>query len=206
MDLAPSGQVIRRSVSHIEKKGGQMIMDKNKVAAVAGFIAGGTMIFLNLATKGAVPGGYQGGIVGFILGFVITRIVLIFGKRDLWGAAAKNDIGRMSVLLASGVNVNEKSWFKFTPLMEAATKGHAEMIRLLLKKGADPNIKGGTVEQTALMLACWHGHEPVVRLLLDGGADPMLGDKDGDTALTYAEKKHRTGVVHLLRQRKNSCD
>jgi ankyrin repeat protein len=63
---------------------------------------------------------------------------------------------------------NNHGW---TPLHTAADKGHAEVVKLLLKKGADTavsNIDGAT----PLYRAACGGHIEVLRLLLKrGGAN-----------------------------------
>jgi ankyrin repeat protein len=72
-----------------------------------------------------------------------------------------------------------------TVLMIASNKGYTEIVKLLLKKGADPNQKDykGT---TALMLASQSCHKDVVKLLLKNGANPRLKDKNGATARNMA--------------------
>jgi hypothetical protein len=80
-----------------------------------------------------------------------------------------------------------------TVLMVASNKGYTEIVKLLLKKGADPNQKNykGT---TALMLASQSGHKDVVKLLLKNGANPRLKDKNGATARNMAHNS----IINLL--------
>ena len=74
------------------------------------------------------------------------------------------------VLLDKGADVNAKaSDSARTPLMLAAAKGEAEMVKILLEKGADANISD-TSGKTALELAEETGHTEIVHLLLDVGA------------------------------------
>ncbi|GBO29847.1 KN motif and ankyrin repeat domain-containing protein 1, partial [Araneus ventricosus] len=56
-------------------------------------------------------------------------------------------------------DVNQASSFsKQTPLMNAASRGCVQMVRLLLEAGADPNLQDSD-GSTALMYASVHGHE-----------------------------------------------
>lgn len=72
-----------------------------------------------------------------------------------------------------------------TLLMLSAYAGHAELVRELLKKGADvdrPNDRG----QTPLAGAVFKLHDDVVKALLEGGADPNKGTPSAiDTARMF---------------------
>jgi ankyrin repeat protein len=58
-----------------------------------------------------------------------------------------------------------------TPLMRAAEKGHAEVVRWLVDQGVALDERD-TDGNTAVSLASSCGHPPVVRLLLEGGGRP----------------------------------
>ncbi|ROQ69354.1 ankyrin repeat protein [Streptomyces sp. 840.1] len=58
-----------------------------------------------------------------------------------------------------------------TALDTAAERGHADVVRLLLGAGADPQQRAGEhQESTPLCLAASRGHRAVVEVLLDAGA------------------------------------
>ena len=61
-----------------------------------------------------------------------------------------------------------------TPLMEAASAGHTDIVRLLIAHGADVNAQSSS-GNTPLMYACAGGHEEVVRVLLEAGANVEAG-------------------------------
>ncbi|CAK0846913.1 unnamed protein product [Prorocentrum cordatum] len=72
-----------------------------------------------------------------------------------------------------------------TAAYAAALHGHADVLKLLLEAGADPNIKGVKSSQwdgaftlteadTALVVACKEGHLDCVEGLLASGADPNV--------------------------------
>ena len=84
---------------------------------------------------------------------------------------------------------SEPSW----PINLAARAGNAEVVKVLLEAGANPQSPEGE-GQTALSMAAEHGHLEVVRLLLDAGADPSYSATDGYGAMgTAAEIARRTG-------------
>lgn len=76
----------------------------------------------------------------------------------------------------------------YPPLVKAATDGDLTLVRHLLNKGADPNIRSfdGT---TALHFVCRNGDdtriEDILRLLIDVGSRPALADQKGYVPLFY---------------------
>jgi len=79
----------------------------------------------------------------------------------------------------------------------AALEGNIEVVRLLLKHGADKDLrdKGGW---TALHNASANGHVEVVDELLERGADKDFQDKDQRTALHWAAHRGHEEVVRNL--------
>jgi ankyrin repeat protein len=87
-----------------------------------------------------------------------------------------------------------------TSLFSAATIGHVDVVRLLLKYGADIHLQSKDGE-TPLTVASKNGHWEVVRLLLNRGADINLQNKDGETVLSVAAKNGHLNAVLLLLNR-----
>lgn len=83
------------------------------------------------------------------------------------------------------------------PLMQAASEGHEDIVRLLLKSGADVgrSLPNG---MTALLFAAREGHTAIVRLLLSRGAKVDTAQKDGVTALMFAAQNGHVEIVELL--------
>ena len=88
-------------------------------------------------------------------------------------------------LLDGGANVESRNESGRTPLMLAALKSNAEMVKLLLEHGADVNAVDSS-GMTALMWAAFGGSAESVRLLIDKGAKIDTKDQSGKTALDWA--------------------
>ena len=89
-----------------------------------------------------------------------------------------------------------------TPLMNAAAMGNIEVVRDLLRAGADVN-QVGPRRSTALMFAAGSGHLDVVKELVDNGADLELSEDGGWTALRFAEEDGEAEIANFLRDRLN---
>ena len=74
------------------------------------------------------------------------------------------------LLQAPRIQVNQTTRDLTTALAVASQGGHKEIVRLLLRKKADPNI-ASEIGTTPLHLACLFGHPPIVEMLLHAKAD-----------------------------------
>jgi ankyrin repeat protein len=89
----------------------------------------------------------------------------------MWAA---DDVGKAKVLIDRGADVNARSLDGRTPLMLAAARaGSSAVLRLLLDKGADPNVS--LLGLTALAEAAYAADPEAMRLLLSRGANPKVG-------------------------------
>ena len=94
---------------------------------------------------------------------------------------AVDEDGVSALMWASGSEVKDEKDHK-QGLLEKATKGHIEVIRLLLKYGAQPDVRDRD-GITAIMYACFHGHAGAVTALLNAGADADFRNLAGLTAM-----------------------
>ncbi|MFH0821783.1 MAG: ankyrin repeat domain-containing protein [Pseudomonadota bacterium] len=112
-------------------------------------------------------------------------------------AARAGDMEEVLRLLNEGAEVNATSPSGYTALHYAASKGHADLVRLLLRHGADPDLREAGAELTILMSAAKQGRVEVVKALLEGGAKPGR-HSFGRTALFEAGANNQQEVARLL--------
>ena len=77
-------------------------------------------------------------------------------------------------------------------LKMGAAGGRAEACKLLLQRGANPNLVCAADPElgSPLMAAAIEGHTSTIRVLLEFAADASLRDFEGRTALELAERQH----------------
>lgn len=85
-----------------------------------------------------------------------------------------------------------------TALWVAAGLGHLQVVKLLVKKGA--NVNHNTKAQSSpLRAACYAGRLDIVKYLIEHGADVNLGNKYNNTCIMIAAYK---GHAHVVSKRR----
>ena len=82
--------------------------------------------------------------------------------------------------------------------MLAASNDHADVVELLLQRGAKANQRERTQGWTALIWAAKQGHQASVAALLRHGADPGIRDGNGRTAADWAMEAGHPDVLALV--------
>jgi ankyrin repeat protein len=120
-------------------------------------------------------------------------------------AAGAGCVELVTVLLRHGVDPNLTGRGR-TPLYcvanECTSEAGPQLVRALVRAGADVNACSGSTRATALHSAARRGNVKVARALLDAGAAVNVKDSKGDTPLQRAVNCRKEGVSQLLRQHK----
>lgn len=85
----------------------------------------------------------------------------------------------------------------WTPLHYAATSGNLELIRLFLEKSAYIDAESPN-GTTPLMMAAHYGTPEAVKLLIEEGADPGLKNQLGLSAIDFAWRANRKEVADTI--------
>jgi len=111
------------------------------------------------------------------------------GREDVEGAKVVRD-GHLAIIdffFDQGARLDERDYAGYTAVMHAAgNMPQYHLLKHLLIKGADPNIKS-CFGSTALLSATMAQNLEEIDLLLQYGADPHLGDNDGAVPYKMAE-------------------
>jgi ankyrin repeat protein len=102
-------------------------------------------------------------------------------------------------LIEHGADVNRRGAYRRTALIYAAIGGFLELVRLVLKAGADPQSKNAAGENALFELITAENDDPqLARALIEGGIDPAARDKGHGSALSWAAFCGRQAIVELL--------
>jgi len=126
---------------------------------------------------------------------------------DLGMACATGNIARVRELLDHDVSlVNRVSEYDSyyigcgAPIKNAAACGHLDIVKLLLERGADPNLpeEGIAPQGHALYSAAANGHYEIAKLLLDHGAHPNVEVESSADTLSRAISNGDQKMIELL--------
>ncbi|KAF7341235.1 Vegetative incompatibility protein HET-E-1 [Mycena venus] len=99
-------------------------------------------------------------------------------------------------LIGNGVDLNRESR-EGSPLSLASYHGHKDIVRFLLKNGANLNLVCGEFG-SALAAASYGGEAEIIHLLLENGADVNLAGGEYGSALGAASFMDNAEILHLL--------
>ena len=124
------------------------------------------------------------------------------GRTWLHGASAAGSAAMVELLLKVGADPKAKDKAGHDPLYcvanERSRAGGGEVVRALVRAGADTNALGGVKDVSALHMAARRGNVEVAEALLDCGADLEARDSKGETPLRRAVNCGKTEVAALL--------
>ncbi|HEX3230645.1 MAG TPA: ankyrin repeat domain-containing protein, partial [Pyrinomonadaceae bacterium] len=101
------------------------------------------------------------------LAFISSVAFAQASKQELndqfWEAVRQGDLAAVTALLDKGADVNAKFRYGATALFKAAERGHTEIVKLLLARGADVKVKDTFYGATAMTWALDNDHTEIVR-------------------------------------------
>ena len=103
------------------------------------------------------------------------------------------------VAVGASINLPSNNELHATPLQSAVAGGHASIVKILLKNGAQPNVRerGGF---TPLHIASANGDVESIQLLILAGADLHLRSNDDKLPLHLAEEKGHARAAEILKR------
>lgn len=142
-------------------------------------------------------------LAGTILWVILSLYIMMFSsinEHPIFKAIDYRDMDAFKkVLDNNNFDINQTSMMtEMTPLMSSVGANNAEMVTLLIKKGADPNEMRNQLKMTPLM---WSGsvNAPIAaQALIDNGADINAKDDTGENALHHAVDWKYTDVIKVL--------
>jgi ankyrin repeat protein len=109
------------------------------------------------------------------------------------------DVAEYLVKAGAPINSRSRNELEAAPIQSAASAGHVKIAELLLKHGADPNIReqGG---YTSLHAAAQNGDLEMISTLLYGGADLDAKSDDGKIPFDLALEAGQSKAARLLQE------
>ena len=133
----------------------------------------------------------------------VVALIVIWARSDFVHLAAeRGDIRALTGMLDKHPDlVNDaRSGSEMRPLHLAARRGYAEVARLLLSRGAEPDARDAS-GRTALYYAAAWGYRDVVEVLLAAGAAVTKDGPEDTQPIAAAEYWKHAEIAALLRAR-----
>jgi len=127
-----------------------------------------------------------------------------YHKAPLTAALHKGHPNIALFLLERGADAGARCCQGQTALYMASSRGYLDVVRSLLGRGANPNVKRdeddvfGSVKWTPLLVASKAGSLEIVRALLEHGADVNVQDDGGTSPLHIASRHPSNDLARLL--------
>jgi hypothetical protein len=132
--------------------------------------------------------------------FIPAQSALAIDGDQLMEAAYLGHVKTLNFLLDHGVDVNfQDEQYGASALHAAAQGGREEIIKILLERGAEVNLKSKE-GNTPLMAAAFNHNEGVVKILLEAGVEVNTRNQADETALSLAREELQEGIIRLLLQ------
>ena len=118
---------------------------------------------------------------------------------SLAAAASAGDVARLIELLAHGeCVVNEQDQMGSTPLFHAVLNDRSDAVRVLLSRGANPDLQNDRGRSPLHAASARGDHSACAQVLVDAGAGIGICDVDQQSPLECARLASRPGVAAAL--------
>lgn len=119
-------------------------------------------------------------------------------------AVERNSLPLMRTLMALQVTTESSDPdLGITPLMQASTEGNIEMVRLLLRNGANLHAEDH-FGNDPLLYAVRANNVAIARILLEQGCSPTRKNAVGEDAFAVARQNPKTSMLSLLEDYKDN--
>jgi truncated hemoglobin YjbI len=180
--------------------------DQDALAVVPRFVSR-PGVFIGLLARMVQSG--RSGLIDFVVRAVERDASLATrrsgGRTLLHYASGTGCLPVVESLLRIGTDADLENAGGHTPLYcaanECGSEAGPEVVRALVRAGADVNACGGVTRATPLHMAARRGHVEIARTLLDCGAAIDARDSKGHTPMQRAVNCRRQAVVQFLLSR-----
>lgn len=135
----------------------------------------------------------------------MKQIVDKFGIRlildeteQLQNAVSYNDFKKAKECLEQGANPNGDNKYSIKPLMIATAQGSLEIVKILIKQGADINGKDKNGNNALVYCSDYGYAKGIAKLLVDNGIEINHRNKDGETALEKITNNYHFEMAKYL--------
>lgn len=129
---------------------------------------------------------------------IIKKVKISFNYTPLTFSALYGNTKTIESLVIADLDINQLDGNKFSPLMIAARKNKFEVVKLLVKLGADVNKLTTGHQHTALFEALLWDHQHIASYLIKEGTNIDVITRSGLTALHVASSRNLQGIVEEL--------
>ncbi len=123
-----------------------------------------------------------------------------YGYTPIHWAAQKGFVEILKILKSFNADFNILDKRGINPLVSAYNENDLKTMKILLERGADPNLWKDTKGETLLHYACRKGKTEIIKLLLEYGANPNLQSKDafGYTPIHWVAQEGYNNIIDLI--------
>ena len=122
----------------------------------------------------------------------------------LFYLSKEGHIKSIELVLNKGISPEDSDIHGQTPLYYAARDGRADVIKLLISRGADVNHKDNISNQTCLFYAARDGRYEACKAILESGGLASHMDNKKQTPLHWAKRHNKREVIELLQAYSNT--